>query len=245
MNLNDEWSVGIVKFATTKINHIEKYVEPKIKFVKVRAQYDENTFFDILKPHTQFFNIINEHFFDRYNDDLVLQAPTYNRWFIEFTIMNIKIAIRMNIEFTPTELFDEMFAQIPKENWQNFKAHLKTLKSSKQNLDNLDAYLRRTEHIQPIETLGIPNYMCFYSDLIKPQIFGNVMTRGMLMHPVKYNKQYETYQNCDIPNIQFFPIEKTHITDMSFLIADEQGNQINFMNDTFYTMIVLEFRKHV
>lgn len=107
---------------------------------------------------------------------------------VQVTIMDEAYIIRMNIEFTPKELFDEIFAQASKEKWVILREHLKNLKSTSRNVNHLQTIKNRTEHIKPITKTDIPNYMCFYSDLIKPQIFGNVMARGMLMHPVKYNK---------------------------------------------------------
>ena len=101
------------------------------------------------------------------------------------------------------------------------------------------------EIVDQSDDYGIPNYMCIYSDAVKPQMFGNVMARGMIMHSVKHLKQYREYQNCDVVNIQYLPLEKTRITDISILIADENGEQINFKNDSFTTMVVLHFRKSI
>lgn len=246
LELDENWSVGIVKFACTSIKtEIEIENEAKIKFITTAGSFASNVdIFDIITPHTLFVNMIQKDFFKQYKKKLPLKTPKHDKNIVQVRIQDVLYIIRMNIEFTPTELFDEIFSQVPQDKLSTVIKYLENSRSTQRDEKKFEAIKQRVEFIIPI-SVEIPNYMCFYSDLIVPQIFGNKMARGMLMHPVKFNKQYENYQNCDIANIQFLPLEKTRITDISFLIADEHGEQINFNNDTFSTMIVLQFQKGI
>lgn len=243
LELNEQWSVGLVKFSCTTINEDKIEIEPKVKFIHVGGFDTTINLFDIIKPHTPFFNSIGENFFNRYDKDLNLIKPFLSKDVCQIIILDMIFIFHLNVEFTPTKFFDEIFAQAPKETWPKMIKHFEKSRSITVNKEKTDIILQRIKYIQPNTlTNEIPNYMCFYSDLVEAQIFGNMMTKGMLMHPVKFNKQY---QNCDITNIQFLPLEKTRITDISILIADERGEQINFKNDTFNTMIVLKFQKGI
>lgn len=80
LDLNDEWNVGIVKFASTSIDCEEIDIEPKIKFIKTSGGFERDiNIFDIIKPHTKFFSIINENFFDRYNENLKLSVQKHTK----------------------------------------------------------------------------------------------------------------------------------------------------------------------
>lgn len=248
LELNEEWSVGIVKFACTAINYEKFEVEPpKIKFINTAGAFSSDiNIFDIVKPHKSFLNTIDQQFFKRYDKNLKLQDHTHTKDIVQVTILNNTYILLMNVLYTSTSLFDEIFSQVPKDKWEKIVEYLEKSRSEKMNIKNFNVIKKRVEYIEPILSSNeIPNYMCFYSDLISPKIFGNVMVRNMFMHPVKFNKQYQNYQNCDVTNIQFSTLEKTKISEISILIADERGEQINFKDDNFNTMIVLEFRNGI
>lgn len=273
-NHYDEWSVGIVKFCCTKIEgKIKPSSVPRIVFIDVNKEIADQTIVpvmvsikkpntyvfeinEILKIHPELLELINmKKFFDRYtDDDVILPIQSFGKNTISVLVEKRKCLLTVDKEYSMRNLFDTLLAQISKDERTSVVESLK--KSAKTPLKTLDnkntvAIKRIAKVIQPetedtpSEEYGIPNYMCIYCDMVQPQMFGNVMARGMLMHPVKYQKQYDSYQNCDIVNVQYLPIENSRITDISILIVDENGEQINFKRDSFSTMVVLHFRKGI
>lgn len=226
-------------------------------FVSIKKKTDiELEVIGLLRQYPDLFAIIqNEGFFERYktNVDLsVIDIPLLTN--VRFLIDTYRCTVTFGNEYTMREFFDILFYQIPKENRSNVIEKLKNSIISKNPTpldDKTQKDIKRiVKLISPLivdelEDFGIPNYMCIYCDIVQPQIFGNVLGRGMVMHPVKYQKQHDDYQNCDIVNIQYLPLEKSCITDINILIADENGEQINFKSDSFSTMVVLHFRKGI
>lgn len=271
-NNYDEWSVGIVKFSCTKIEAKTKQSSvPRILFTNAEKDTAEGTIVpillsdktnyefeivNILKQYPVLFDlIIKEDFLERYTTGNVnLLNPTLSSNTATILVGSHHCKVSINKEYTLRNLFDVLLFQISKDERINVVESLKksiTQKPAKSLDAKNKVMIKRLvkvilpEAVDPSEEYGIPNYMCIYCDVVQPQMFGNVMARGMVMHPVKYQKQYASYQNCDIANIQYLPLEKSRITDISILIADENGEQINFKNDSFSTMVVLHFRKGI
>lgn len=266
----NEWCVGIVKFSCTKI---EGTINPasvlRIVFTDAKKEAVENTIVPVLvatkiKPDDNYqFDILDilweypelrdlikneRQFFDCYTDDLDLPVHTTTNT-AEILVEGHLCKVTINKEYTLRDLFDALFGQISKEERVKVVGTLKkSIKNTARHLDvKTTVEIRRLVEVIPPEVLdasddyGIPNYMCIYCDVVQPQIFGDVMARGMVMHPVKY----ANYQYCDIVNIQYLPLEKSQISDISILIADENGEQINFKRDSYSTMVVLHFRKGI
>lgn len=271
-NNYDEWAVGIVKFSCTKIEAKTKQSSvPRILFTNAEKENAERTIVpillsdkinyefeivDILRQYPVLFDlIIKEDFLERYRTgDVNLLTPSLATNTVPVLVGSHHCKVLINKEYTLRNLFDVLLFQIPKDERINVVESLKksiTQKPTKSFDVKTKVIIKRLvkvilpEAVDPSEENGIPNYMCIYCDVVQPQMFGNVMARGMVMHPVKYQNQYDSYQYCDIVNIQYLPLEKSRITDISILIADENGEQINFKNDSFSTMVVLHFRKGI
>lgn len=86
------------------------------------------------------------------------------------------------------------------------------------------------------------NYFCVYSDIIKPVIIGSQFSRALLIRPL-YDEVSKNRTAVNISNKQYCPLESTEIPEINILITDETGEQINFIEDSFQTMIRLHFRK--
>lgn len=270
-NNNGEWYVGVSKFACTKIEEkTEPKPEPKIIFISekdnstsdkvstasgVEKKPLEFEIIDMLREYPNVFEIIQkEDFFDRYTIDIDLPYNFFPNTTVHILVDTYRCNTIFNSELSLREFFDMIFFQIKKPDRRNIVKKLKQsiAKTKPMALDTIiqNNIMKIVKIVQPKimehpDGYSIPNYICIYSDIVQPQVFGNVMARGMVMHPVKFQKQYNDYQNCDIVNIQYLPLEKNRITDISILMADENGEQINFINDTFSTMIVLHFRKGI
>jgi hypothetical protein len=75
-----------------------------------------------------------------------------------------------------------------------------------------------------------------YSDIIKPRILGDMQTRYLRIIPMKKNEF-----KFEFKNIEYCPIEQTYIESISILLADGQGNKIEFNDSFFPTYIMLHF----
>lgn len=90
---------------------------------------------------------------------------------------------------------------------------------------------------------GRYNYMCIYSDIIKPVIVGNQLSRAILVKPIIYEDSGRTRTIINILNPSYVQLDQKYISEIKILLNDERGEQINFIDDTFQTMIRLNFRK--
>lgn len=87
------------------------------------------------------------------------------------------------------------------------------------------------------------NYVCVYSDIIKPVIIGSQLSRALLMRPLIDEEATKKRTAIIITNKQYCQLESSEIAEINILITDETGEQINFIDDSFQTMIRLHFRK--
>ncbi|HBK82592.1 MAG TPA: hypothetical protein DDZ41_03200 [Flavobacterium sp.] len=89
------------------------------------------------------------------------------------------------------------------------------------------------------------NYLCIYSDIIKPRIIGDQVSRVMYIHPIQSNNNNNINERnvINIKNVEYYPLEKSNISEIDILLADETGEQIDFNNSSFSTMISLHFKK--
>lgn len=94
-------------------------------------------------------------------------------------------------------------------------------------------------NITPQLTYPILNYMYIYSEIIKPRYVGDVRSRYLKVLP-KLDSRADIIK---IDNIEYCPVEKSYIENISILICDDQGIQINFKSGTSPTYIMLHFIK--
>lgn len=192
--------------------------------------------------------VSNDTFFNLYTDsNLVLKIPTYRyKNFIKFlgnkgTIITFPT---QNI-FTSRELFNYYFNQISRKDWKNEILFLKDNIRQCKDIPYLMRTKYFTEYKKFITKPSSLNYLCIYSDIIRPRIIGDCVSRIMYMHPIQNENELLNRNVININNIEYYPLERTQISEINVLIADETGEQINFEDSTFSTMILLHFRKSI
>lgn len=247
---NDQynWNVGIVKYVCTSIKIEEKLPYEKL-YIMLTALPSEGSLgadiTEILNEYPEFYNlIIKDNLLNRYTEKLTLNASVFSKDIIQVYVKGQIVKLKRNYNYTVDILLDTIFAQIPKNLWsvtvnyiKNQKTKTKEIKTAK--FENNVKIIRKL-----IPGEYNPNYMCIYSDIIKPQVVGNIMARCMIMQPVKFNSS-ENYQIYEASHIQYYPVEKQRITDINILFCNELGEPIKFENDTFCTMILLHFQKGI
>jgi len=82
-------------------------------------------------------------------------------------------------------------------------------------------------------------FMMIYVDCISPRNFGDGYLNVLQMIPLRE----VLHEYTAIRNIQYFPVNKTLLTDISIKIADEYGNPIPFENSYSPTVVTLHFKK--
>lgn len=148
------------------------------------------------------------------------------------------ICLERNKEYSIDELFKFIYSQIPKnkrnEATEKFKSNL-----NKKEFQNSSLFEDTF-----IEIVVLPSHkIFFYLDIIKPQIVNNSIGRIVYINPIKSSMIDNT--EIVIPNIQYRNLEKCRINEISILLTDENGNQINFMESMNSTCLVLHFRKGI
>ena len=90
---------------------------------------------------------------------------------------------------------------------------------------------------KPLEVVGETNAL-LYCDLITPQFVGsyNVRCLRTFIHPSKF---------CEhrFNNVYYVPVQKRSFQDISILIKDIKGKNINFKAGAVPTKAVLHFRR--
>lgn len=247
---DDNWHVAVTKFACTSIKHIQ-YVEQskrRVIFKYINLVLVDNIIItELLQAVTKFLETIGDSsFFDRYiNLKNELNINNFKNYkFIEVMTHHRKIKIPTQYAFTSKELFDYYFTQIPNKERVEHVDYLKksfdnskvpTLISSKM----LAYYNTLISDYEPL------NYLCLYTDIIKPHIIGDRMARSLYMHPIKNADEWTQRNVIDIKNVEYYPLEMINLSEINILIADETGDQINFHDSTFSTMVLLHFKKGI
>lgn len=135
------------------------------------------------------------------------------------------------------------------------KASLEKSKSAniKESIDKLTEnmekllYLKAMEIIKPLEqeaTKTIPHgshFVLIYTDIIKSHVVGRYNSKVLYMS----DRGADANDPVVVTNVQYYPIEKEHINDISVLIANDQGEQLVFgqSNPSKPTCLLLPFRK--
>lgn len=248
LNLLDieKWFVGITRFSCTSIKNLPHKpsnifnVNKNTIFFKTSSNLQKLNIINVLFVVPCFLNDVDEIFLNEYltkeidinvniyKESNIIKFTTHNNKTIEIPILNV---------FTQQTLFDYYFNKIPYDDRKmeiNFLNE--TLKSRKinYNVKNYESF---------VEIFNQINYVCIYSDIIKPRIVGDRISRIMYMQPMQ-NENYWLDRNVKtIKNIEYCPLESSIISEINILIADETGEQIHFNDDTFSTMISLHFIK--
>lgn len=250
------WEVGIKRIAFNSIKNVcfksidepEIYQEKKIVFSNEKMEHDVDII-RILQAVPDFMEVVaNKSFFDLYIDsEVLLKIPKYH---IKNSLKVLRnkmknIAIPSYNIFTPRELFNYYFNEIPKKEWEE---EINFLKQNIKECADTPYILRSkifSEYKKFVTNPTSFNYLCIYSDIIQPRIIGDRVSRMLYMHPIKHENDLLNRNVININNIEYYPLERTQISEINVLIADETGEQINFDDSTFSTMILLHFRKSI
>lgn len=250
----DNWHVGITKFACTSIKNIDKREyddddEPRIIF-KLSEMKKNVSIVQILRTVPKFLESIDYlKFFDKYiNTNIpLLEYKFENNKFLEVYVDNLNKTIKIPTDyiFTSRELFDVYFSQLNKKERLIQVEYLKTWFEINQG--SFLSILGVIPEIYPslIKEYEPLNYLCIYTDIIKPRIIGDNLSRALHMQPIQNERNWTNRNVIDVNNIEYYPLEFEDISEISILFADETGKQINFNNSTFSTMVLLHFKRNI
>lgn len=257
LNSNEKWHVGLTSVTHTSISAKLPEITPKIRIkVPEKLGWTNENLIDLLNTAPKFYEELKKNgFFDRYQGKTVIRQFTYikndNKPYIQLKVLEkVNVILLCNEEYTAEEFFDVIFSQIEKVKWPEF------IKSIKNDVKNFKLTTEKQSKIKQLKEkymeeilitrdIPFPLYICFYCDIIKPQIIGDTSVKSLYMYPLGAVKDKSTPRSYTIDNIQYCPIEKHSISEISILISDEHGEQVNFEDGLFMTCLVLHFRKGI
>lgn len=86
------------------------------------------------------------------------------------------------------------------------------------------------------------DYLLIYTNIIEERIIGDGLSKVLYLTNRGKNTVIE---QLDVKNIQYIPVIKQNIDEISVFIADEQGQQFVFESDKTPTCLTLHFKKNV
>lgn len=84
----------------------------------------------------------------------------------------------------------------------------------------------------------VKNYAFAYCDIITPRLIGDQYNRCLRVIPITNLQQHIIFEN-----IEYYPVQTNVIPSITMLIADENGEKLNFMASSVPTMCTLHFKK--
>ena len=250
---NENWLVGVTRFSCNSIKNLilnsphsnNSLIEPII-FKKPDAKFERQiTIIEILQILPKCFNIIqNSDFFKKYETTSFENIENYESDdYVEFSSEKFNFRMPTSIVLTPRAVFDIYFSQVSLHDRASEIQFLKdnivfwkklSKKFTLEHFDYCYSWLSKPNN---------SNYLCIYSDIIKPRIIGDQVSRVMYIHPIQSNNNINEWNVINIKNVEYYPLEKSNISEIDILLADETGEQIDFNNSSFSTMISLHFKK--
>lgn len=79
-----------------------------------------------------------------------------------------------------------------------------------------------------------------YTDIIQPRYLGNLRSRVLKIIPLKNNKCFHKFDNID-----YFPIQTNILKDISILVTNGSGENINFKPSNIPTVCTLHFKNNI
>lgn len=83
-------------------------------------------------------------------------------------------------------------------------------------------------------------FLYVYTDIIKPRLIGDIQSRFLRVIPTPKGERHLRFTH-----VEYCPLEKTYIENISILITDSQGERVNFNASTSPTYIMLHFKKNL
>jgi hypothetical protein len=120
---------------------------------------------------------------------------------------------------------------------KNLIKHFQSIEPEENQSDNQQYFTINVANTDKLKAY----FMCVYTDIIKPHcVVGNVSTRMLVMRKIQnHNKHQEWHVN----EIRYYPVESRTISNIKILITDHHGEEIDFEDSDFATVVNLRFRK--
>lgn len=251
------WLVGIKRFASTSINdtiywpaQIGRNEKNIIIFKDCNVNECNSSIIQILHAFPSFIETIksDNHFFDMYelNELSYDEVDSMSKKYIKLATRQGFTKFPVNYVFTPRGLFDHYLSEIhPDErinevNWIKKEIQEWEMVASRANDKFFNEFKVFVGYPKPL------NYLCLYSDIIHGSIIGDFSSNIMYMLPIEDENSWKSRRRViDIDNIEYHKVSKKEISEINILIADEMGEQIDFTNDYFSTMVLLHFKKDI
>lgn len=246
---NENWFVGLYSASIPKFRYEStQKVSVKISnlygtFVNTPASIISliscsKIFFDNIQKEVE-----NKKFFNQYKDvkfkKLAIDKIDKSKFVsIPFT-KSIDIYLEHSVEYSVKRLFNAIYTQIPEIKRDDVN---KEFENNLKNPDLQNSHIFGNNTFEEI-IVNASHKIFFYVDIIKPQIVNNTTARTLYIKPIKSSMEDNIEFNAQ--NVQYCGLEKFYINEISVLITDEHGNQINFEDGTNYTSLVLHFLKAI
>lgn len=79
-----------------------------------------------------------------------------------------------------------------------------------------------------------------YTDIIQPRYLGNLKSRVLKILPLKNNRGFYKFEN-----IEYFPLQTSILRDISILITNGSGVNIDFKSSNIPTVCTLHFKNNI
>jgi hypothetical protein len=147
---------------------------------------------------------------------------------------DMKVFVKSNVWYNFYDLCRIVFENVIDKN--NLIKHFQSIQPEKNQSDNQQYFKIDVANADKLK----PYFMCVYTDIIKPHRVGNVNTRMLLMKKIEnHNKHQEWHVN----EIRYYPVESRKISNIRILVTDHYGEEIDFEDSDFMTVINLRLRK--
>lgn len=164
------------------------------------------------------------------DDDVILNVP-YNADSSYSTVLEVKSYNRLE------ELLNGIYAQIPIK-LRNKDIFVQTLENALQERQKTNDE-QRTPRAPKSESITVSTDMMYiYIDIIQPRHIGDTSARFLRILPTKPDGN-----DIQFKQVEYCPIEPSHIESISILITDSSGKNINFISSTKPTYLMLHFKK--
>lgn len=95
-----------------------------------------------------------------------------------------------------------------------------------------------TTALQPNDPAPPHTFLFVYSDIIRPRLIGGEIVRCLRVIPISENTQHIRFTH-----IEYLPIERTSIENISILITNLHGTAVTFQEKDIPTFMMLHFKK--
>lgn len=185
-------------------------------------------------------DIKNKFFFQKYEKVNFIEIPVKDVDTKKYVVMEYvkdkPICLERHIEYTQDKLFNFIYSQIPLSGRRKVSEDFLKMIEYPSNKELFKGVFKE-------KIVNATHNIFFYIDIIKPQIINNNLARVLYIKPIE--SSYRENNEYSIQNIQYQNVEKFQINEISVMLTDEYGSQINFEEGMKCTLIVLHFLKGI